>query len=107
MAKLTEGLGGGPREPIDLRAWCEETNATKLMERMERWYFVHKGDEGEAIDTIEGVDAKNVRRLIAGQPVPDFYGWPEARMTGYRRWLWNVARAGTTVPIRPQLEPVE
>lgn len=100
---VTRSEGGGGT--FNLRAWCEETNATRLMERMERWYYVRKTDEGEVIDTIESVDANNIRKLIAGLPVPDFYGWPDARMNGYRRWLWNAAQAGMTQPIRPLGRP--
>lgn len=76
-----------------LRAWCDELNASRLAERMGRWYYVRKTGEGEQIDTLEGVDGANVRLLLAGK-LPDFYGWPKARMDGYRNWLRSVAEAG-------------
>lgn len=95
-----------PESRIDLRAWCEAQNGKRLFERMGRWYFVREVDGADTIDCIEGTDGANVRRLLAGN-LPDFVGWSEARMSGYRRWLWDCARRGLTYEPRPQrqLEP--
>jgi hypothetical protein len=79
---------------INLRAWCEETNAKDIMKRMERWYFVTKADDIERVDCLDGTDGGNVRKLIAGE-LRDFAGWSAHRMRGYRRWLKRCADAGT------------
>lgn len=91
--KFRDGDGGPPK--TDLRAWCEAQNRTKLAERMSRWYFVTEKDGSKLIDSLDGTDGENVRRLLDGN-LPDFHGWSEKRMQGYRRWLWNCAVRGLT-----------
>ena len=94
MAKLTDGPSD--RQPIDLRAWCEERNAEPLFVRMERWYFVRQTDNGEQVDTLEGCDATNLRKLLDGT-LQDFIGWLPARTDGYRNWLHSVAERGRAI----------
>ena len=77
-----------------LRAWCEETNAKKLMERMGKWYYVTRNEDGvEHIACLDGTDGENVRKVIAGT-LKDFVGWSPKRMDGYRRWLSSCVKAG-------------
>lgn len=103
MGKLTDGPATGVK--LDLRAWCAEQNGKKISRRMGRWYYVATVDGEERIDTLDGTDGDNVRKLIAGE-LQDFYGWPESRMQGYRRWLWSCAERGLTEPLRiGQREP--
>lgn len=78
---------------VSLRAWCDEQNAKRISERMDRWYFVVRSDGIDRIDTLTGVDGGNVRKVIAGK-LDDFAGWSASRMDGYRNWLWGVAQAG-------------
>jgi hypothetical protein len=85
------------REPatagVGLREWCDTQNRKQLFERMGRWYFVAKSDGVERIDSLDGTDGENVRRLLDGT-LPDFAGWSAARMDGYRKWLRSVAEQG-------------
>lgn len=92
MGKLTEGLGTRA-EKIDLFAWCAEQNAKPIFRRMSRWYYVAENDGAEVITALDGGDADNIRKLLDGK-LPDFVGWPEPRMAGYRKWLGMLARQG-------------
>jgi hypothetical protein len=93
MAKLTEYLNEPRGGTVNLLAWCDEQNAKRIMERMERWYFVAVADGVERIDSLQGCDANNIRLMLDGK-LADFAGWAPSRMDGYRRWLWSVAEKG-------------
>lgn len=77
----------------DLRAWCDEQNRKRITQRMGRWYYLREVDGETIADTLTGCDGENVHRLLNNE-LPDFAGWPPARMEGYRRWLRGVAEAG-------------
>lgn len=100
-----------PIVKTDLREWCETQNSSKLAERMGRWYYVTEKDGSRLIDSLDGADGDNLRKMIDGA-LDDFHGWPPKRMQGYRRWLWNCATMGLTPETaerlgRPQLESAQ
>lgn len=99
MGKLTDGLVGNAAQSVDLRAWCDEQNAKRISERMDRWYYVTQRDGMDIIDTLTGTDGGNVRKVLNGT-LEDFAGWAPARMDGYRRWLWSCAANGLIEPPR-------
>lgn len=84
---------------LELRRWCDEQNAKRITELMERWYYVTEKDGAPIVATLTGTDGGNVRKVIAGT-LEDFVGWSPKRMDGYRRWLWGVAQAGMLEPMR-------
>lgn len=73
--------------------WCDEQNRKPLTEGMGRWYFIAGSDGVDRINTLTGTDGENVHRLLNGE-LPDFAGWPKARMDGYRKWLQECAQKG-------------
>jgi hypothetical protein len=88
--------GTPPEQRVDLFAWCVEQNDKPIFRRMERWYFLAEADGITRIDSLDGTDANNVRKMIDGT-LADFAGWSASRMGGYRRWLWSVAERGTVL----------
>ena len=85
----------------DLAEWCAENNAKPIFAKMSRWYFVTTNDGEDLIDSLQGSDADNLRKMLDGEVI-EFVGWPESRMEGYRRWLSDCARRGGY--IAPALE---
>lgn len=77
----------------DLLAWCDENNRNPITKKLQRWYYVGESDEARRVCTLDGEDGFNVHRLLDGN-LPDFVGWSESRMGGYRKWLRGMIDKG-------------